>query len=167
MLSGKAEMVGFFLLTGGSNQLVGNQMARLSSLGVVILSEVLSPDIDLNSSAVRNVLRGWIAHGDIAAVWMTQPRTSSTAASVRCQWMCVLLAYRSGNVLRCSLSMFRCTGNWLDSFYCKAHRQLGACFKDRFLHRTHRVRYAIFVARALVHSFHAKDSWTNKQRWVG
>ena len=35
---------------------------------------------DLNSSLVRNVLRGWNAHGDIAAVWMTQPLTSFTAA---------------------------------------------------------------------------------------
>ena len=28
-------------------------------------------------------------------------------------WMCVLLAYRSGNVLCCSPSMFRCTCSWL------------------------------------------------------
>ena len=46
----------------------------------MILNEVLSPGFDLNNSIVRNVLRGWIAHGDIAAVWMTQPLTSSTAA---------------------------------------------------------------------------------------
>ena len=38
------------------------------------------PVFDLNSSTVRNVLRGWIAHGDIAAVWMTQPLASSTAS---------------------------------------------------------------------------------------
>ena len=50
---------------------------------MVILSEVLSPGFDLNSSIVRNVLRGWIAHGGIAAVWMTQPLTSSTAACLR------------------------------------------------------------------------------------
>ena len=66
---------------------------------------------------------------------------STTALSLsRCQWICVrYLAYRSGNVLRCSLSMFRCTLTWLDAvitlvtpapFLAKAHRQLGSCFKD-------------------------------------
>ena len=131
----------FFLLLDGSDQVVGSQIARLSSLGIVILSEVLSPGFDLNSSTVRNVLRCWVAHGDIAAVWMTQPQTSSTAACLpktchqanvvgfyaefssdtprqsfvhwatnsRCQWICALLAYRSRNVIRCSLSMFPCT----------------------------------------------------------
>ena len=135
----------FFLLLGGFDQLVGNKIACLSSCGVVILSEVLSPDFDLSSSTVRNVLRGWIAAGDIAAVWMTLPPTSSTAACLlkachqanfvgfyaelisntnrqsfercvnsnfvfsRCPWIYVLLAYLSGNVLRCSLPMFRCT----------------------------------------------------------
>ena len=68
------------MLLGGSDQLVGSQISRLSSSGVVILSEVLSPGFDLNSSIVRNVLRGWIAHGDKAAVWMTQPQASSTAS---------------------------------------------------------------------------------------
>ena len=34
----------FFLLVGGYDQLVGNQIARLSSGGVVILSEFLSPN---------------------------------------------------------------------------------------------------------------------------
>ena len=82
----------FFLLLGGSDQLVGNKIARLSSCGVVILSEVLSPDFDLNSSTVRNVLRGWIAAGDIAAVWMTLPLTSSTAA-------CLLKACHQANVV--------------------------------------------------------------------
>ena len=82
----------FFLLLGGSDQLVGNKIARLSSCGVVILSEVLSPDFDLNSSTVRNVLRGWIAAGDKAAVWMTLPLTSSTAA-------CLLKACHQANVV--------------------------------------------------------------------
>ena len=82
----------FFMLLGGSHQLVGSQIARLSSLGIVILSEVLSPGFDLNSSIVRNVLRGWIAHGDEAAVWMTQPQTSSTAA-------CLLKACHQENVV--------------------------------------------------------------------
>ena len=63
----------FFLLLGRTDHLVGRQIARLSSLGKVILSEVVSPSFDLNSSIVRNVLRGWIAHGDMADVWMTQP----------------------------------------------------------------------------------------------
>ena len=73
-----------FLLVGGYDQLVGNQIARLSSRGVVILSEFLSPNVDLNSSTVRNVLRGWIAHGDATAVWLTQPSTSSSDAC-RCK----------------------------------------------------------------------------------
>ena len=66
----------FFLPVGGYGQLVGNQFARQSSFGMVILSEILSPNYDLNSSTVRSVLRGWIAHGDVAAVWLTQPLTS-------------------------------------------------------------------------------------------
>ena len=41
------------------------------------------------------------------------------------------------------------------SFSGKAHRQLGSVFQDRLLHLTHRVQYARFIARALVHSFHA------------
>ena len=69
-----------FFLVGGYEQLVGNQIARLSACGVVIVSEFLSPNFDLNSSTVRNVLRRWIAHGDAAAVWLTQPSTSSSAA---------------------------------------------------------------------------------------
>ena len=36
----------FFLLLGGSDQLVGNKIAPLSSCGEVILSEVLSPDFE-------------------------------------------------------------------------------------------------------------------------
>ena len=63
----------FLLLVGGYGQLVGNQIARLSSCGVVILSEFLSPDFDLNSFTVRNVLRGWIAPGDVAAVCFDSP----------------------------------------------------------------------------------------------
>ena len=64
----------------GSDQLVGNQIARLSSLAVVILSEILSPGFDLNGPIVRSVLRGWNAHGDVAAVWMTRPLALSTAS---------------------------------------------------------------------------------------
>ena len=71
---------------------VGGQIARLSFSGIVILGEVLSPGFDINSSIVRNVLRGWIAYGDIAAVWMTQPQTSSTAA-------CLLKACHQANVV--------------------------------------------------------------------
>ena len=51
--------------------LVANQIAPLSSMDFVILSESFAPGIDLSSSVVRNVLRGWIAHGDAAGVWMT------------------------------------------------------------------------------------------------
>ena len=80
MLNVKAEMVVFSCFWGGSDQLVGSQIARLSSLGIVVLSGVLSPRFDLNSSVVRNVLRGCISHVDIAAVWMTQPLASSTVS---------------------------------------------------------------------------------------
>ena len=80
MLNVKAEMVAFFLLLGGSDQLVGSQIARLSSLGIVVKSGVLWPGYHLNSSVVRNVLRGWITRGDIAAVWMTQPSAMSTVS---------------------------------------------------------------------------------------
>ena len=38
----------------------------------------LSPNFDINSSTVRHVLRGWITHGNVAAVWMTQPLSSIT-----------------------------------------------------------------------------------------
>ena len=82
----------FCLLVGGYDQLVGNQIARLSSCEMVILSEFLSPNFDLNSSTVRNVLRGWIAHGDAAPVWLTQPLTSSTAA-------CLLKTCHQANVV--------------------------------------------------------------------
>ena len=58
----------------------------------MVLSEVLSPDFDLNSSTVRNVLRGWITHGDIAAVWMTQPFALSTVS-------CLLEACQQANVV--------------------------------------------------------------------
>ena len=186
----------FYLHSGCSDQLVGSQISRLSSCGVVILSEFLSPNFDLNSSTVRNVLRGWIAHGDAAAVWMTQALMSSTSACLFenmssskccwflrgaqqrpqivslssnvptitsfsfswCQWICVLLAYRSGDVCAVLCQRSRCG---------KAHRKLGPCLKCRFFHRAHRVRYASCIARVLVHSFHAKDSWTDKIRWLG
>ena len=85
-------MVLFSLLVGGYDELVGDQIARLSSCGVVMLSVFLSPTYDLNSSTVRNVLRGWIAHGDVAAVWLTQPLTSSTAA-------CLLQTCHQANVV--------------------------------------------------------------------
>ena len=171
----KQRWSNFLAFRRGCDRLVGNQTTRLPSCGVVILSEFLSPHFDLNSSAVRNVLRGWIAFGDIAAVWMTL--TSSAAACLlkkhvtkrmllvstgslsatrivslpstvstttlsfsRCQWICALVAYRSGNVLRCSLSMFRCTRSWLDAVitlvtsapFLAKHRQRGFCFQDRF-----------------------------------
>ena len=57
-----------------------------------MLSEVLSPGVDLNSSIVRNVLRGWIAHGDVAALWITQPLALSTAS-------CLLEASHQANVV--------------------------------------------------------------------
>ena len=44
--------------------------------------ESCRPIFDLNGSTVRNVLRGWITHGDIAAVWMTEPLALSTVSSL-------------------------------------------------------------------------------------
>ena len=70
----------FFLLVGGPARLVSGQIARLSSLGIVVLSGVLSPDFDLNSSTVPTCLVVWVTHGDIAAVWMTQPLALSTGS---------------------------------------------------------------------------------------
>ena len=201
-----------FLLLGGSDQLVGSQVARLPSLRVVILNEVLSPDFGLNSSIVRDVLRGWIAHGAIAAVWKTQPLTLSTAAClpeachqanvVGCyavlnsdmprqsleRWATNNFVFQQVPVDLCAFGLpfmkrftlfsvnvpvhlqlaRRCDNSGhVCSFAGKADRQLGSCFQNRFFHRSHRVRCAIFVARALLFSFHAKDSWTNKQRWLG
>ena len=49
ILSVKAETVDFFLLLDVSDQLVGGQVAYLSSLGVMILSEVLSSGFGLSS----------------------------------------------------------------------------------------------------------------------
>ena len=168
----------FLSLVGGYDQLVGNQIARLSSCGVVILSEFLSSYFVFNSSTVRNVLRGWIAHGDVAAVCLTEPLTSSAAACLfetchqarsssairivslssivstvtlsfsRYQWICAFrkrFMFFSVNVpVRLKLAR-RCNNfDHVCSFSGKAHRQLGFCFQDRFLHRTHRVRYARF-----------------------
>ena len=102
-----------FLLVGGYDQLVGNQIARLSACGVVILSEFLSPIFDLNSSSVRNVLRGWISHGDVAAVWLTQPLTSSQnmSPSRRC---CIL---RGAHQLTNRQSFEQCVRNVEDSSF--------------------------------------------------
>ena len=52
--------------------------------------------------------------------------------------------------------------NHVCSFSGKSHQS----WKGHFIHRAHRVRYSCFVARVLVHSFHAKNSWTNKHRWL-
>ena len=68
------------------------KLARLSSLGIVVLSGVLSPGFDLNSNIVRNVLRGWITHGDIAAAWLTRPLALSTVS-------CLLEACQQANVV--------------------------------------------------------------------
>ena len=93
----------FFLLVGGPARLVGGQISRLSSLGIVVLSGVLSPDFDLNSSTVRNVLRGWITHGDIAAVWMTQPFALSTVSSLSkaCQQATIAGVYAATKLVTC------------------------------------------------------------------
>ena len=196
-----------FLLLGRSDQLVGGQIARLSSLGIVILSEVLSPGFYLKSFIVRNVLRGSIAHGDTAAVWMTRPLTSSTAACHQANvvgfyaelcsdshrqslvhWATNNIDFQQVPVDLCAFGLQfqkrftlfsvnvpvhlqlarRCDDSGhVCSRSGKTHRQLGSCFQNRFSHRPHRVRFSIFIARALVHSLHAKDSWRNKQRWLG
>ena len=173
----------------------------------MILSEVLSPGFDLNSPIVRNVFRGWIAHGDVVALWITQPLALSTGSCLleachqgnvvgffaglssdtswqslaaptvaflfsKCRWTCVLF----GLPLKKRFTLFsvnapihmklarRCDdhGN-ICSFSGKAH----PVFKGHFLHRVQRLWFAAFIARALVHSFHAKDSWTNNQCWLG
>ena len=170
-----------FLLLGRFDQLAGSQIARLSSLRIVILSEVLSPGFDLDSSFVRKVLRGWIAHGDIAAVWVTQPLTSSTAACLlnACHQANVVGFYAELSSVTHRQSLVHWTSNnfvfqqgtsgfvrfWLtvqETFYavlCQknvpvhlqlarhcddsghvssfsgtAHRQLGSCSQNRFLH---------------------------------
>ena len=152
-------MVGFSCLY---DHLVGNQIARLSACGVVILSEFLSPNFDLNSFIVRNVLRGWIAHGDVAAVWLIQPLTSSTAACLlkTCHQANVVVFYAelnfvfqqvpvelcafglpfrkrfklfSVNVLVILKLARRCNNfGHVCSFSGKAHRKFGVCFQDRF-----------------------------------
>ena len=189
-----------FLLLGGPGRLVGCQIAPLSSLGIVVLSGVL------NSTAVRNVLRGWITHGDIAALWMTQPLALSTVSSLleACQQAaiagvyadfhsetarhlhaaCMNLAVRQMPVDLCAfdfpfkkrLTFYtvsvpvylkqaqRCHNfDHVCSFAGQAHQ----CWKGHFIHRAHRLQYARFIPRVLVHLFHAKNSWTNKHRWLG
>ena len=171
----------FFLLVGGYDQLVGNQIAPLSSCGVVILGEFLSSNYDLKSSTVRNVLRGWIAHGDVAAVWLAQTSTSFAATCLlkTCHEAHVVgfyaehihntvsqsfehcvngaFGFQQAPVDMCAfgfpfrkrfmlfsvnvpvhLKLVRRCKNFghVCSFSGKAHRQLGFCFQDRFLHRT-------------------------------
>ena len=172
----------FFLFVGGYDQLVGNQTALLSACGVVILSEFLSPNFDLSSSTVRNVLRGWIAHGDVAAVWLTQPLTSSGAASLlvstrnsstilsvrlssvapttplassKDRWICVHLASRSGNVLCFSPSMFRCTGSWLDAVTTLVRSDP---FLAKRIDNSVSVVQIVFFFTEHIHSLHATDS---------
>ena len=151
---------------------------------------------------MRNVLRGWITHGDIAAVWMTQPLALSTVSSLleACQQAAIAgvhadfhsdtarhlhsasknLAVRQVPVDLCvfrfpfkkrSVSVpvhlklaQRCNNfDHVCSFSGQAHQ----CWKGHFIHRAHRVRYTSFIARVLVHSFHAKNSWTDGRRWLG
>ena len=152
----------------------------------MILSEVLSPGFYLDSSVVRNVLRGWIAHGvdDSAAIVVYCRVCSKSTSSSECCWFLrgvtrlvglscigppITLVFQqvpvdlSFNAVLCqcpralaaSPTQRRLRSRLL--FFCKTHRQLGSCFQNHFLHRSHRVRCAKFVARALVRSFHAKD----------
>ena len=95
----------------------------------------------------------------------------------KCLWICALLAHLSRNVLLYSLFYVlvhlqlvrRCDDSGhVCSFSGKKHRQLGSCSQNRFLHRSLWVRFVFFfVARALVRSFHARISWTNKKWWLG
>ena len=154
----------------------------------------LLPGFDLNSSIVRSVLRGWITHGDIAAVWVTQPLALSTVSCLleACQQANVVglyaelhsdtarrsfvhcasksLAFRQvpvdlcafGFPLRKRLTLFsarRCD-NFVPSApflgnRIKAGRDISSIELNVFDIRP------LFV---LVRSFHAKNSWTNKQR---
>ena len=72
MPNDEAGISRFFFL-GVRDQLVAIQIACLSSLGLVILSDILSLGLDLSSLVVRTVLRSWIALGDVLAVRMTLP----------------------------------------------------------------------------------------------
>ena len=92
MLNVEAQMVGFSCFQAVLISLSANQIAHFSSFGVVILSEVLSPSFNLNSPIVRHVLRDWIAHGDVAAVWTTRPLALSTVS-------CRLEACHQANVV--------------------------------------------------------------------
>ena len=89
----------FFLLLGVSDMLVANQIARRSSVGAVILSERLAPGIDLSSSVVRNMLRGWIAHGDVAGVWMTLSFVTVLAKPHESTAVCLLEACQQAGVV--------------------------------------------------------------------
>ena len=100
----------FWLLLGRSDQLVGSQIARLSSFGIVILSEVLSHGFDLNSYIVRNVLPRVFSKHVIKRMLLVSARRSAVTrlVSLSCvgppralsfsKWP---LAYPSRNVLRC------------------------------------------------------------------
>ena len=155
----------FFLLLGCSDQRFGSQISRLSSFGVVILSEVLSPEFDLNSSTVCNVLRRWIVHGDIAAVWMTQPLMSSKT----CHQANVVGFYAELNSDTNRQPLEHCANN---NFVFQQVPVDMCAFGLPF-----RRRFSLFSVKVPVHlkpnrrcdnygnvcSF----SWTNKQRWLG
>ena len=81
----------FFLRLGVHDQLFANQIACLSSLGVVILSDILSPGFDLASPVVRDVLHSWSAHGD---AWIKAEPQASTA-------VCLLEACQQAGAVGC------------------------------------------------------------------
>ena len=121
----------FFLLSGGSDQLVGSQIARLSSLRVVMLCEVLSSVFDFNSTIVRNVLRGWIAHGDVAVLWITQPLAFSTGGSMSTSERCWFLRgapQRHDSAVFCAL----CQQEPCLSVSADGHVCFGLLFRKRF-----------------------------------
>ena len=129
-----------------------------------------------NMSAKQTLLVSTRSPPTLQSVSRSSIVSATPSASSKYQWICVLLAYSSGKRFMLfsvnvpvHLKLARRCNNFghVCSFSGKAHRQLGFLFSRSFSHRTHQAQYARFIARALVHSFRAKDSWTNKQRWLG
>ena len=50
---------------------------------------------------------------------------------------------------------------------CNNNGNVSTFFPGFFFHRAQRVRFAMCPFRVLVHSFYAKESWNNKQSWLG
>ena len=138
----------FSLLLGGSDQLVGSPNARLSSVGIVVLS-----------TATRLVGLSCIVPG-------------RTLPFFKCRWILCAFDFPSKKHLTLfsvSVPVHLKLARQCDTLkhVCSFSGTLHQSWKGHFIHRAHRVRCASFVARVLVHSFHAKNSWTDEHRWLG